>query len=926
MPSIRALYDRVVLEALNAAVTAAVSLHSFVTRRRMSHDNGITTRGRVRIVDAPEFPDHPFFRAGAEFPCRLRHASVSYQDDAALVVRGASLKFADSDYASPLDLLMNTGETAPFFDAWTFVQFMYLTVRGRDPYAIPYLNKYPLCARGIQVSLRRNPASFTQLYYYSKTPFEFRANDGRLRYVKFRLVPEDRGPETGQPSEEDVETPWDQKALPGETRSPNYLKRELRERLGQGPVRYHLQLQLHEPDAGDVRELLLNPCIGWDEQTHPWMDLAEVTLDEALPFEKGNWMRFSPTNQPEGMGFIEPLSIHDPPSLERLRQSGVWARRARLLSYRIFGMPGEPAEERTGETLTEEEEGPVAGHTGEAEVPPAATLGDGDGLAPQQVCTPGRDGDPGRSERRQQLEQARSEYGWRREAGLPPHVRELPEAEKFDDERDARMIWDIAATVANLGLGVLDTLLDRDGRAEIEDYDWLYEIREKPSVAQRFRRDDEFGNQRLAGVNPVLIRRCNRIPDHFPVTDELVAGLLAPNETLESARKEGRLYLSDYRPIGGTPVVPGRYLTVPLCLLYVNPRRRLVPIAIQLEQDPSAGPIFTPRDPPWLWLTVKTFVQCADAHFHEVTSHLLRTHLVMEPFAVATARRLSRRHPVNALLRPHFKDTMAINWGARTSMLAPGGPIDNTMSAGAAGCIELLKSAYAKWRFDEAVLETDLKARGVDDPDLLPGYHYRDDTLRVKGAIDEFVGGILERYYPTDIEVQADPELQGWARELVSPEGAEVRGLPGNGAIETRALLREILSEVIFTCTAEHASVNNGQYDMFGFPPNVPGAMYAPPPTTKQELDEETFVKMLPDRRPSAHQFGMVHLLSMPTDDPLGRYDRTFFLGDAQIHELAARFRLRLREISQQIQERNKGLEVPYTYVDPQQVAQSIAV
>ena len=37
----------------------------------------------------------------------------------AMVVRGASLKFADADLDSPLDLLMNGGATAPFWNMYT---------------------------------------------------------------------------------------------------------------------------------------------------------------------------------------------------------------------------------------------------------------------------------------------------------------------------------------------------------------------------------------------------------------------------------------------------------------------------------------------------------------------------------------------------------------------------------------------------------------------------------------------------------------------------------------------------------------------------------------------------------------------------------------------------------------------------------------
>jgi catalase len=346
MTKIKTWFDRGVLSLLSGTATVLITVNAFFTRGRMSHENGVVARGRVKLVDDPRFPKHPFFSTGREFPCRMRHASVSYRDDAALVVRGTGLKFADTDYESPLDLLMNTGATAPFYNAWTFVQFMYLTIRGRNPHAIPYMKKYPLAARGVQVSLRRDPASFALMSYYSKTPFLFDAEDGVPRYVKFRMLPEHDGPESGIPDVKCLQRPWEQQALPGELRSQRYLRDEYRERIEREGASYRLEIQLHEVHPEDDRDLILNASIAWDDPTHPWYELGTVEIDEVLSFEEGNRSRFTPSNHPPSMGFIKPLSIHDPPSLDLLRERGIWARRARLLGYRIFGMPKEASDER----------------------------------------------------------------------------------------------------------------------------------------------------------------------------------------------------------------------------------------------------------------------------------------------------------------------------------------------------------------------------------------------------------------------------------------------------------------------------------------------------------------------------------------------------------------------------------------------------
>ena len=58
-------------------------------------------------------------------------------------------------------------------------------------------------------------------------------------------------------------------------------------------------------------------------------------------------------------------------------------------------------------------------------------------------------------------------------------------------------------------------------------------------VVQHWRDDAFFGAQYLNGVNPVLLRRCSRLPHNFAVTPQMVAASLGPHTTLQREMEVG---------------------------------------------------------------------------------------------------------------------------------------------------------------------------------------------------------------------------------------------------------------------------------------------------------------------------------------------------------------------------------------------------
>ncbi|HEY5877047.1 MAG TPA: hypothetical protein VIT64_17180, partial [Ilumatobacteraceae bacterium] len=83
-----------------------------------------------------------------------------------------------------------------------------------------------------------------------------------------------------------------------------------------------------------------------DDSVHPWHDVAHIVLDEALDYTESMLTAFDLANHPECLPVPRGRSIDDPHSLSDLRLAGRWTMRARLLSYRLRGMPAEFGDSR----------------------------------------------------------------------------------------------------------------------------------------------------------------------------------------------------------------------------------------------------------------------------------------------------------------------------------------------------------------------------------------------------------------------------------------------------------------------------------------------------------------------------------------------------------------------------------------------------
>ncbi len=338
---LKALWNKFVLKITSVALGVGLAVFlSFPKRYRMSHNNGVAAKGSVRIVDDPSFPEHDFFEAGRTFPCRVRHASATFLDDAMNCIRSFSIKFSDHHWNSPLDIEMNTGVINLFWSASSFLKFAKLRKQQWGVEYHDYYRLYPQGLEGAKLSLRRDPSSFHNLRYQALTAFKFIGKDAVLRYAKYRTMPLDKAPETGiDPNLSDWDT-CNQRISNAETRGRNYLKDEYKQRIANGGAEYLMQIQLRIAKDDDSPEVF-NNMKPWDEVIYPWQDLAIVEIKETLDWIESLKTSFSLNHMPKNLGIIPSKSIYDYNSLNYLRAHSEIARKARLLSYRVFGYPPE---------------------------------------------------------------------------------------------------------------------------------------------------------------------------------------------------------------------------------------------------------------------------------------------------------------------------------------------------------------------------------------------------------------------------------------------------------------------------------------------------------------------------------------------------------------------------------------------------------
>ncbi|VFQ85020.1 unnamed protein product [Cuscuta campestris] len=483
-----------------------------------------------------------------------------------------------------------------------------------------------------------------------------------------------------------------------------------------------------------------------------------------------------------------------------------------------------------------------------------------------------------------------------------------------------------------------------------------------------WRSDEEFGRQMLAGTNPVIICQLQEFPpkskldpkvygDHTSkITREHIQKNLG-GFSVEEAINNKRLFIVNYhdmlmpylRRINET----NNKVYASRTLFFLQTDGTLKPVAIELSLPHSLGDKFGLDSKVYipsghgvengLWQLAKAYVNVNDSGVHQVISHWLNTHAVIEPFLIATNRQLSVLHPIYKLLHPHFRDTMAINSLSRQILLNADGIFEKTLFPDRYS-LEMSAAVYRDWDFTSKALPTDLVKRGVAVEDsssphgvrlLIEDYPFAVDGLEIWSSIKTWVDEYCKIYYKSNDLVQNDVELQGWWKELREEGHGDLKDMPWWPKMQTVQELIDSCTTIIWIASALHAAVNFGQYPYAGYPPNHPAIsqrfMPEPGSADYKELEvdpDKVFLKTITPQLQALLGISLIEVLSRHTSDEvyLRQRESSEWTKDQEALDAFARFGKKLRDIEDHIYKMNREgkqrnrtgpVKMPYTLLVP---------
>ncbi|XP_023747615.1 probable linoleate 9S-lipoxygenase 5 isoform X2 [Lactuca sativa] len=516
----------------------------------------------------------------------------------------------------------------------------------------------------------------------------------------------------------------------------------------------------------------------------------------------------------------------------------------------------------------------------------------------------------------------------------------------------------------NIPLEMQKILHERDSD-ELAKFPTPQVIKEDKSA---WKTDEEFGREMLAGVNPAKIYLLKEFPPKSKLDMEVYGNQDSSIKLhhieknlnglqINEALKANRLFILDHHdslmPYVRRINTTTNKIYASRTLLLLQNDGTLKPLAIELslphpdgDKHGAISNVYTPAEngiEGSVWQLAKAYVAVNDSGIHQLISHWLNTHAVIEPFVIAANRQLSVMHPVYKLLYPHFRYTMYINAIARQILINGGGILEATSFPGKYS-MEMSSMFYKYWVFPEQALPVDLLKRGMAVVDsgcrhgvrlLINDYPYAVDGLEIWSAIKSWVEDYCKFYYKNDDIIQNDNELQSWWKELREEGHGDKKHEPWWPKMDSCQELINICTTFIWVASALHASVNFGQYLYAGYLPNRPtlSRRFMPKPNTPEyeelrENPEKIFFKTITPHLQSLLGIALVELLSTHSSDEvyLGQRECSEWTLDEEPLKAFEKFGKKMKEIEEKIEKMNEDkrlknrvgpVNVPFTLLYP---------
>ncbi|XP_075193819.1 polyunsaturated fatty acid lipoxygenase ALOX15B-like isoform X2 [Anomaloglossus baeobatrachus] len=475
----------------------------------------------------------------------------------------------------------------------------------------------------------------------------------------------------------------------------------------------------------------------------------------------------------------------------------------------------------------------------------------------------------GDEQRTKELEKNRDVYKWKLYSPGAPYcidadsVKNLPMNESFSLQKQISFL--IGMNLVEIEIRLRGISKRTDSWGKLEDSKLLFffnRTKISDEVFRIWKEDSFFGYQFLNGVNPMLIKKCIKLPENFPVSSSMVASSLGTSTDLVKELQNGNIFLVDYKILEGVPQNKlinknPQYIAAPMCLLWKDPEDQLLPLAIQL-------------------------------------------------------------------IIPHLRYTLDINILARRKLIGPGGVFDKIIALGQAGISDLLKKAMQEVTYSGLCLPDDIEARGLeaipnyyyrDDGRMIweamesfvsrmVRYYYKgDESVRTDPELQAWVAEIYEKGF-----------LQH-----------ESSGIPSS-LETVSSLVKYLTMVIFRCSTQHAAMNNsqsdfytwmpNGPTTMKRPPLSAKGVT-----TLQTILDSLPDVNTT-----TRAQITVKGLSKEPKDQRrLGSYPDVHFIEETP-QKFIQKFQEKLAEISEIINEKNQSRRLSYLYLDPKMTENAVSI